>query len=134
MDYLPLFFDLKAKPCLIVGGGTIATRKARLLHKAGAKLHVVAPKVSEELEKLVAASNGKVFKQEYDQTFLDDVILVISATDIDAVNSVVAADCHAIKLPVNVVDSPALCSVIMPAIIDRSPLIIGVTSGGEAPV
>ena len=134
MDNLPLFFDLKAKPCLIVGGGTIATRKARLLHKAGAKLHVVAPKVSEELEKLVAASNGKVFEQEYDKTFLNDVILVISATDIDSVNSVVAADCHAIKLPVNVVDSPALCSVIMPAIIDRSPLIIGVTSGGEAPV
>lgn len=134
MDYLPLFFDLKSKPCLIVGGGTIATRKARLLHKAGATIHVVAPNISEELTRLAKDSGGSVELKKYSQACLANVVLVISATDIDSVNQVVAADCHALKLPVNVVDSPALCSVIMPAIIDRSPLIIGVTSGGEAPV
>lgn len=134
MDYLPLFFDLKQKPCLIVGGGTIATRKARLLHKAGAKIRVVSPKVSEELKQLSHSSGGELIYSEYKKEHLADVILVISATDIDTVNNEVARDCNAIKLPVNVVDNPKLCSVIMPAIIDRSPLIIGVTSGGEAPV
>ncbi len=134
MDFLPLFFDLKQKPCLIVGGGTIATRKARLLHKAQAKLIVVAPTIQKELLELVEESGGEYFSEEYDARFLENIILVISATEIETVNEQVAADCHARKLPVNVVDNPKLCSVIMPAIIDRSPLIIGVTSGGEAPV
>lgn len=134
MDYLPLFFDLKNKPCLLVGGGTIATRKARLLHKAQARLIVVAPKIEKELAELVEASNGKHYQDVYQEKHLTDIVLVVSATDIEEVNLDVANDCHRRKLPVNVVDNPKLCSVIMPAIIDRSPLIIGVTSGGEAPV
>lgn len=134
MDFLPLFFDLKAKPCLIVGGGTIATRKARLLLKAQAKIHVVAPQIQSELLAIVEESGGHHFAEDYHAGHLHDVVLVISATDIETVNQCVASDCHQRRLPVNVVDNPALCSVIMPAIIDRSPLIIGVTSGGEAPV
>lgn len=134
MDFLPLFFDLKRKTCLIVGGGTIATRKARLLHKAQARLRVVAPEISEELAKLVVESDGEHIAERYSSKHLRDVFLVISATDIETVNQVVAADCHSRRLPVNVVDNPELCSVIMPAIVDRSPLIVGITSGGEAPV
>ncbi|MFT5082581.1 MAG: uroporphyrin-III C-methyltransferase/precorrin-2 dehydrogenase/sirohydrochlorin ferrochelatase [Lentisphaeria bacterium] len=134
MDYLPLFFDLKGKPCLLIGGGTIATRKARLLHKAGARINVVALEIQQELEVLALGSGGTVIEREYQS---DDILaqtLVISATDNALINERVAADCKAINLPVNVVDNPALCSVIMPAIVDRSPLIIGITSGGEAPV
>lgn len=134
MDYLPLFFDLKQKPCLIVGGGTIATRKARLLHKAQAEIHVVAPQIQDELLTIVKESGGLYRAEEYSAQCLDNCILVISATEVESVNQQVAADCHARKLPVNVVDNPKLCSVIMPAIVDRSPLIIGITSGGEAPV
>jgi len=134
MDFLPLFFDLKNKPCLIVGGGTIATRKARLLRKAQAVVNVVAPEIEQELASIVTASGGTHVREFYQEHHLGDNIVVISATDIDEVNAEVAADCHRVKRPVNVVDNPKLCSVIMPAIIDRSPLIIGVTSGGEAPV
>lgn len=134
MDYLPLFFDLKNKPCLIVGGGTIATRKARLLHKAHAIIYVVAPAVGDELVKIVSDSGGEYFCDTYSDKYLDAKTLVISAADINSINDVVAADCHARRLPVNVVDNPSICSVIMPAIIDRDPLIIGVTSGGDAPV
>ncbi len=134
MDFLPLFFDLKHKPCLLVGGGTIATRKARLLHKAQAKLIVVAPEVSAELQEMIAASGGEIHYEKYQTHHIDNVILVISATEIEYVNAQVAKDCHAIRLPVNVVDNLSLCSVIMPAIVDRSPLIMAVTSGGEAPV
>jgi uroporphyrin-III C-methyltransferase/precorrin-2 dehydrogenase/sirohydrochlorin ferrochelatase len=134
MDYLPLFFDLRGKRCLLVGGGAIATRKARLLVKAGAVIRVVAPTVNPELHELVEQSQGEVILGEYAVEHLDACVFVISATDIAAVNQRVAGDCHVRCLPVNVVDNPALCSVITPAIVDRSPLLIGITSGGEAPV
>ncbi len=135
MDYLPLFFDLKNKPCLIVGSGAIATRKARLLRKAQAKILVLAPTLENaELASLIEESQGRFIQAKYEKQFLDGVILVISATDCDTTNQQVAADCNELNLPVNVVDNPALCSVIMPAIVDRSPLIVGVTSGGESPV
>lgn len=134
MDYLPLFFDLKARRCLLVGGGTIALRKARLLTKAGALITVVAPKIKPELQQMVEQHGGQVLFEEYRSELMSDVVLVISATDIVEVNQDVASDCKAKNIPVNVVDNPKLCTVIMPAIVDRSPLMIGISSGGEAPV
>lgn len=135
MDYLPLFFDLKNKPCLIVGSGAIATRKARLLHKAQARIVVLAPTLeSDELAELIQASGGRFISSEYEKHYLGGMTLVISSTNNEKVNQQVADDCHDLNLPVNVVDNPGLCSVIMPAIVDRSPLIVGVTSGGESPV
>lgn len=134
MEFLPLFFDLKRKPCLLIGGGAIATRKARLLQKAQAKIFVLSPDVDSELLEIVKDSGGAYYAEQYDVAYLDEKVLVISATNDNVLNERVAEDCHARKLPVNVVDNPAVCSVIMPAIIDRSPLIIGVTSGGESPV
>ncbi|WP_075187958.1 siroheme synthase CysG [Teredinibacter haidensis] len=134
MDYLPLFFDVKNKPCLIVGGGSIATRKARLLAKAEAVIIVVAPKIEDELQRLVQQSGGACFFEGYQQRFIESKVLVISATDNRQLNEQVSKDCQQRNLPVNVVDSPDLCSVITPAIVDRSPLIIGISSGGEAPV
>lgn len=134
MDYLPLFFDLRGKPVLLVGGGAIALRKVRLLIKARAVVQVVAPQVGSELESLVTAAGGKVLREHYREDHLDHAVLVISATDRADINRQVAEDCHRRRLPVNVVDTPKLCSVIMPAIVDRSPLMIGISSGGEAPV
>jgi len=134
VDYLPLFFDLRGKPVLLVGGGTIALRKARLLSKAQAIITVVAPDIGAELEALVLAGGGSVLLESYNESHLAQAVLVISATDLAEINRQVAEDCHARRLPVNVVDSPELCSVIMPAIVDRSPLMIGISSGGEAPV
>ncbi|SMF31572.1 uroporphyrinogen-III C-methyltransferase [Alteromonadaceae bacterium Bs31] len=134
MDYFPLFFDLKQKPCLIVGGGTIATRKARLLVKAHAKVFVVAPEIEQELQALVTKSGGNFLFEEYREEHLQQKVLVISATDKRALNEQVAGDCGKRNLPVNVVDSPDLCTVITPAIVDRDPLIVAISSGGEAPV
>jgi uroporphyrin-III C-methyltransferase/precorrin-2 dehydrogenase/sirohydrochlorin ferrochelatase len=134
MDYLPLFFDLRNKRCLLVGGGVVATRKARLLKKAGAIIRAVAPDLEPELVELVESSGGEAIHERYKTVHLDSVVLVISATDHEDVNQQVAQDCHTRRLPVNVVDNPALCSVITPAIVDRNPLIIGISSGGEAPV
>ncbi len=95
---------------------------------------MVSPTIEDELSEIVKESGGAHIAGEYDADHIEDKVLVISATDDHALNQRVANDCHAKKLPVNVVDNPALCSVIMPAIIDRSPLIVGVTSGGESPV
>lgn len=134
MDYLPLFTDIKNKRCLIVGGGGIALRKARLLAQAGARVCVVAPEIDAGLSEIALHSGGEVHQRVYRGTDLHDVALVIAATDDVAVNTQVSADAQARHLPVNVVDSPSLCSVILPSIIDRSPVMIAVSSGGQSPV
>lgn len=134
MNYMPFFFDLKGRPCLLIGGGSIATRKARLLAKAGAKLMVVAPYISDEMQTMVKASEGECFFREYNTSDLDMGVVIICATDNSDINQRVSEEAQARKLPVNVVDSPSLCSIITPAIVDRSPLMIAITSGGDAPV
>lgn len=134
MDYLPLFFDLRHQWVLLVGGGAVALRKARLLSKAGARIKLVSPEAQPELVQLVEEGGGQVLAGAYSDAHLAGVVLVIAATDQPDVNRRVSSDCRARGLPVNVVDNPELCSVIMPAIVDRSPLMIGISSGGEAPV
>ena len=134
MDYFPVFLDLKNRLCLLVGGGEVATRKGRMLAKAGARLRIVAPEISAELRSLVAQNNGELYEREYHTSDLQGCVLAIAATDLEALNEKISADAQALNLPVNVVDTPALCTYITPAIIDRSPLVIAVSSGGEAPV
>lgn len=134
MDFMPFFFDLKNRTCLFVGGGGIATRKARLIAKAGARLVVVAPYITDEMQTLVASTSGECYFRGFEEKDLDLGMLIICATDNSQVNRQVSALAQAQRLPVNVVDSPSLCSIITPAIVDRSPLMIAITSGGEAPV
>lgn len=132
MDFLPLFHKLQGRVVLVVGGGEVALRKARLLSEAGAQLRVVAPQIRSELNEL--AGEGGVFQRGYETADLQGVALVIAATDDEPLNARISAEAQALGIPVNVVDAPALCSVIFPAIVDRSPLIVAVTSGGDAPV
>ncbi|MDO9320218.1 MAG: siroheme synthase CysG [Pseudomonas sp.] len=134
MDFLPLFHNLKGRCVLLVGGGEVALRKGRLLADAGAALRVVAPQVDGQLVALAASSQGTVELRGYQQADLDGVCLVIAATDDESLNAVVSEHCQARGIPVNAVDAPKLCSVIFPAIVDRSPLIVAITSGGDAPV
>lgn len=132
MDFLPLFHKLQGRVVLVVGGGEVALRKARLLSDAGGQLRVVAPEVRSELTAL--AGEGRVHLRGYESADLQGVALVIAATDDEPLNARISAEAQALGIPVNVVDAPALCSVIFPAIVDRSPLIVAVTSGGDAPV
>lgn len=134
MDYFPIFIDLKNRLCLLVGGGEIATRKGRLLSKAGARLRIVAPEISTELRELAAQNHGEICEREYLSSDLTNCVLAIAATDIEPLNEQISRDAQTQKILVNVVDSPALCTYITPAIIDRSPLVIAISSGGEAPV
>jgi len=134
MDYLPLFHKLQGGRVLVIGGGEIALRKARLLADAGAALRVVAPEVDGQLAALAREGGGEVLVRGYQAPDLVGCRLVIAATDDAGLNAQVSADAQALNLPVNVVDAPALCTVIFPAIVDRSPLVVAVSSGGDAPV
>lgn len=132
MDYLPIFLDVRDRPCLVVGGGLVAARKLALLLRAGARAVVVAPHLTDELRAM--ASVVELRERPFAEVDLDGMTLVIAATDDAQVNARVAALASARGLLVNVVDTPALCSFIMPAVVDRSPVIAAVSSGGRAPV
>ena len=134
MDFLPLFHNLKGRKVLLVGGGEVALRKGRLLADAGAALQVVAPEVDPQLNELALHSQGSVRLRGYQADDLQDICLVIAATDDEPLNAQISVQAQARGIPVNVVDAPKLCSVIFPAIVDRSPLIVAITSGGDAPV
>lgn len=134
MEYLPLFHNLRGSRVLVVGGGEIALRKSRLIADAGAVLQVVAPAIDPQLVELVLASGGQAFFRGYAHDDLDGCQLIIAATDDEPLNAQVSAEARRRCVPVNVVDAPALCSVIFPAIVDRSPLVVAVSSGGDAPV
>lgn len=134
MDFLPLFHKLQGRRALVIGGGEIALRKARLLADAGALLRVVSPEVGAELRELVEHGAGELLVRGYLPNDLQGVSLVIAATDDVPLNAQISEQAQALGIPVNVVDAPALCSVIFPAIVDRSPLIVAISSGGDAPV
>lgn len=134
MDYLPLFLDLKKQPCLIVGGGEVAARKANLLLASGARLTVVAPKLCNELASLLASSHLHHLQRQYEAGDEAGMRLVIAATNDTAVNAQVHRQCETRGILVNVVDHPEKCRFIVPSIVDRSPLVIAISSGGRAPV
>lgn len=134
MEYLPLFFDLQGQPVLLIGGGDIALRKARLLTRAGARVRLVSPEVLDEVRELVLQAQGEIFESRYLVEHIEGVRLIVAATDDEAVNEQVHKDAIAAGIPVNVVDNPPLCTFIFPAIVDRSPIVIGISSAGKAPV
>lgn len=134
MDYFPFFLKLKDRPCLVVGGGAVAARKIELLHKAGAQIIVVGEQIHDSVATLEDPFKLTLHSKRFEAADLDGMLLVISATDDIAVNQKVADAARERKIPVNVVDNPDLCDFIFPAIIDRSPLIAAVSSGGVSPV
>lgn len=134
MDYLPIFYQIKHRPCLVVGGSAVAARKVSLLHKADADVTVVAPELCDELASLAAADKIAHLNRSYQTEDLDNCVLVIAAADQRDVNAQISAEAQARNIPVNVVDNPELCSFIMPSIIDRSPVQIAVSTGGTSPV
>jgi uroporphyrin-III C-methyltransferase/precorrin-2 dehydrogenase/sirohydrochlorin ferrochelatase len=134
VDYLPIFLDVRGQPCLVVGGGDVAARKCALLLRARARVTVVAPTLGPALDADLAAQRIAHRAAHFKPQDVEGFALVIAATDEAAVNGVVAAAAKASRIPVNVVDQPALCSFVMPSIIERAPLIVAVSSGGASPV
>lgn len=131
MDFLPVFMKVKGRTCLVVGAGEVALRKASVLLSAGASVRVVAPAFCAEF---AALAGVECIHARFAAVHLDGVVLVIAATDDRAVNFDVSQQARLLNIPVNVVDSPELCSFIMPSILDRSPLVVAFSSGGASPV
>lgn len=138
MDYLPLFLQLRSQSAVVVGGGRVAVRKVDLLRRSGARVTVIAPSLREDLNKLAASGEVQHIEARFAPEHLDlaglEPMLVIAATDVHEVNEAVSAAARARRIPVNVVDNPGLSTFIFPAIVDRSPIIVAVGSGGESPV
>ena len=135
MDIFPISLKLQQQPCLIVGGGHIAYRKAVLLQKAGAVISVIAPEIEASLLDIVQATAGQYVQAPFNSEIpLRSYRLVIAATNDAGVNRQVFEDCEAENVLVNSVDDPPHCRFMVPAIIDRSPLIISVASNGTSPV
>ena len=134
MEFLPVFLNVRGARCLIVGGGEVAYRKAVLLDRVGAQLLVVAPEISQQLLELLRQGNGIVQQRNFLESDLDAVLLVVAATDDETLNAHVSALAKIRGLQVNVVDRPELCTFIVPAIVDRSPVVIAISSSGSSPI
>ena len=134
MNYFPVFFDLTGQKVLIVGGGEVALRKVSLLERTGALITVVAPQIAPELMERAAAGKLKLAIRDFASDDLDGMRLVIVATSRRAVNRWIAKLSESRNIPVNVVDDAHASRFIVPAIIDRDPVLVAVSTGGASPV
>lgn len=134
MDFLPVFLTIRNKTCLVVGGGEVAAHKVALLLQAGAQVLVVSQDLCAVLQDCLAQGKIRHEATRFQSGHLQNVHLVIAATDDGSINRFVSELAQQQRIPVNVVDNPDLCSFIMPSIIDRSPLMIAISSGGQSPV
>lgn len=134
MQYLPIFTKLDNKPVLVVGGGEVALRKCRAFLKARADVTLVAPWFCEELKEHARQHEVTLIDAYFDEAHLEGKMLVIAATDSDAVNNTVFELANERNVFVNVVDDQPKCTFIFPSIVDRNPITIAISSAGTAPV
>ena len=128
--YYAAQLDLRGKKCVVVGGGQIARRKAEALIQCGAAVTIIAPTVAPEIRQLPAV---QVLERQYQTGDLEQVWLVVAATDDEDVNAAVARDANAQRIWANVVDNPARSSFIVPAILRRGPITVAVSTAGASP-
>lgn len=134
MEYLPLFADLRKRPVLVIGGGDIAARKIQLLLRASAQIRVVAQALCPELMEIGQAGGLTWLGKTFEPAMLDEVFLVIAATNDATLNTRVSQCAEQRHLLVNVVDDQLNCSFIFPSIVDRAPILVAISSSGTAPV
>lgn len=154
MEFYPIYLDLKNRPCLVVGGGTIALRKAEGLLVCGAKVHIISPMIVPELQALEELEAVRAFRRNAESGFdpekdphhpvtfevrkyapgdTEGYTLVIAATDDRPVNAQVFEEARELGIPVNVVDDPPLCGFILPSIIRRGPVTLAFSTSGRSP-
>ena len=134
MQALPIFFNIKNRHCVVIGGGDVAMRKVSMLLKASAAITLYSPEICHELQDLADMQKIKYVQTNFEPSQLAGACMVIAATDDEAVNMAVSIAAKAQNIPVNVVDAPDLCTFTMGSIIDRSPVVIAISSEGNAPV
>lgn len=134
MKYFPIFLDTKYINAIIIGGGDVAARKIELLLKTTSNITIMSKELSISVERLINTHQLTWLKHNYQPGHLGKFNLVIAATDNTKVNQLVANESTQLKLLTNVVDQPNLCTYITPAIIDRDPILIAMSSSGNAPI
>jgi siroheme synthase-like protein len=131
--YYPIYIDIEDRSVLIVGGGTVCARKAETMMKYGARVTIVSPEITDEIQQWEREGVLQVRRKMYELADLDGASMVIASTDDPCVNARVARDSRRRKIPVNVVDVTHLCEFIVPAIVERGSIQIAVSTGGKSP-
>ncbi|MFZ1576546.1 MAG: siroheme synthase CysG [Chromatiaceae bacterium] len=134
MDLLPIFLDIRDQPCLVVGGGMVAARKVASLRRAHARIHLVAPELTPELQDQADAGDLIHCDRNFKDKDIKGMRLIITATGDRKTNQRVARLAKASGIPVNVVDQPEACSFLLPSVIDRSPVVVAVSTTKASPV
>jgi len=134
MKYFPIFIDAQYINALVIGGGDVAARKIELLLKTTQQITVMAETLNNSVQHLVISHQLPWLAHNYQANQLSQYTLVIAATNNPSVNQAIAQEAHQLHIFVNVVDQPALCSYITPAIIDRDPMLVAISSSGSSPV
>ena len=131
--YYPIFLDIENRNALIIGGGNVCARKVETMLKYGARVTVLAPRVTDEIEKWAHDGEIQLLRKRYEEKDLEGANIVIASTDNEAVNTQIAEDCRRRRIPVNVVDVTHLCEFIVPAIVEKGSIQIAVSTGGSSP-
>jgi precorrin-2 dehydrogenase/sirohydrochlorin ferrochelatase len=133
LKYYPVFWDIRDKKCIIIGGGEVALRKAERLLDCGAKVLVISPKLVPELAVLKDKNLISHIAAEYSGDLIDKAALIIGATDDEKTNARISQDARRKGIPVNIVDDPQKCDFILPSLVQRGDLAIAIGTGGKSP-
>jgi precorrin-2 dehydrogenase/sirohydrochlorin ferrochelatase len=131
--YYPIYIDIEDHNVLIIGGGNVCARKAETMMKYGARVTIVSPECTDEIEQWAAQKALSIRRKTYEEKDLEGASIVIASTDDPCINARVARDCRRRKIPVNVVDVTHLCEFIVPAIVEKGSIQIAVSTGGKSP-
>ena len=133
MRYYPIYLDIRDRRCLVVGAGGVGTRKVTSLLKCGARVTVISPETTPAIEELAQSGKIKLKKRTYRQSDLNDVFLVIGATDDQEMNRRISSDAGRLNLLCNIADRPEICNFILPSIVNRGDLTIAISTAGQSP-
>ncbi len=133
MKYYPVHLDIQNRNCLVVGGGSVGTRKVMTLLDCGARVVVVSPAVTEKIEELSNNGQIKLQKRGFKLTDLDEMFLVIGATDNQELNRQIHTGAERLGMLCNIADRPEDCNFILPSIVNRGDLIIAISTSGKSP-
>jgi precorrin-2 dehydrogenase/sirohydrochlorin ferrochelatase len=133
MGFIPIFFDVTDRRCVVIGGGEVAKRKVEALLEAGACVTLVSPGLSPPLQEAVARGLLTHIARDYAPGDIKGCVLVYAATDDPKLHRELAAEARTLGIPINIADEPALCSFIAPAVVKRGALQIAISTGGASP-
>lgn len=133
MKYYPAYLDLRERPCLVIGGGAVAERKALALLEAGAVVTIISPALTSKLHELSDSGKITYLQKQYEDNDLSNAFLVIAATDSAEVNTIVASACRKKQVLVNVATPPEESNFIVPSVVERGDLLIAISTSGTSP-